>query len=122
LLKTKRQKVDHVEFSSTGGLLAQGDEEVVCWEHPTAGDLSFRVPTRFTWGAAFSGTENWFAVSNSHGVSFFRPSDGHREKLAGVRNWSYMITSGQGRRILLRQAGVSLIAVTLSSGGEPRQL
>jgi len=122
LLKTRRQRVDHVEFSPKGALLAHGEEEVVCWETPIAGDLSYRVPTRYTWGAAFTGIDNWFALSNSHGVSFLRPSDGRREQLPGVVNRVYTVVAARGGVFFLHQTATPLIALALGTNGVARRL
>jgi WD domain, G-beta repeat len=122
LLKTCRQQVYNVEFSAAGALLAQGGEEVACWETPTGGDLSFRVPTRSTWGAAFTGIGNGFAVSNAHGVSLFHPSDGRREFLPWMANRDYRVAGVRGGRLLFHADRTPLIAVTLEPSGLVRQV
>ncbi len=69
LLKTRRQKVDHVEFNTAGGLLAVGPVEAVCWKSPTLEAEPDRIGVEPVFSATFVRGGELVAVSDAKGVS-----------------------------------------------------
>jgi hypothetical protein len=117
ILKTRRQKVDHIEFGPHGGLLAYGRDEAAYWANPTTDDKPLKVSRRYIWGAAVIGAGAHIAVSNSAGIHLHRLVDGHLEQVLGEGQRGYSITAAGVSAILLHGVSVPLIAYAVSPEG-----
>ncbi len=114
LLKTRRQKVDHVEFSATGALLAHGRDEVAYWATPTADEKPLKVSGRYVWGAAVVGESTHIAVGNSTGVHFHNLADGTAQRILGEEQRGYSTTAAGAYIVLLHAVSMPLLAHSVS--------
>lgn len=119
VLKTRRQKIEHVEFSAAGGLLAQGSDEAVYWPEPTADNTSVKISSRKTWSATFVRDDPLIAYSDSRGVGLFRLTDHAGWQLMGEEQRGYSITPAGESVIILHSYRRSLLGyrVSLAGGG-----
>ena len=122
LLKTKRQKVDHVEFGPNGGLLAHGRDEAVYWANPTVEEKPLKVSGRYIWGAAVIGVGDPIAVGNSAGVHLHRLTDGHLQRVLGEDQRGYSISAAGVSVILLHAVSCPLLAYAIDPEGCGEQL
>ena len=73
LLKTRRQKIDHVEFSASGGLLAQGYEECLFWPNPLASESAEIITRESVYQARLCSNGDILLSTFSRGVFLTRP-------------------------------------------------
>jgi WD40 repeat protein len=119
LLKTRRQKIEHVEFNSTGGLLAHGSDEAVYWPEPAAGNTSVKMGSRKVWSATFVRGTPLIAYSDPLGVSLFRLTDHVGWRLLGEEHRGHSITPAGKSVLILHGYSRPLLGyrVSLAGGG-----
>lgn len=122
LFKTKRQKVDHVEFSSTGGLLAQGHEEVAYWLNPTAEIKPITFSSRMIWSATLLGENSHIGYTDTDGVHLFRLVDQTCQQVLASGQYGYSITAVGDSVFLLHGYQMPLVAYAVERFGCGQQL
>lgn len=101
LLKTRYQRIDGVEFSAGGGLLAHGSKGAVFWPNPTGEGEPVKVSEPETGGAAFVGPDAQIVYCDSTGVHLFLTSDQTRCLVSDVERCLYSVTAVGDCRFIL---------------------
>jgi WD40 repeat protein len=122
LLKTRYQRVDHVEFNATGGLLACGNKDVVFWPNPTGADDSVRVVTGSARSATFVAGDEFIAYCDWNSITLLRLADGSRQPVGIEGDRGDKILSLGGTAFVIHGYRFSLHAFEVTRAGHPRPL
>lgn len=122
LLKTRYQRVDHVEFNATGGLLACGNKEAVFWPTTTGADGPVRVVTDGARSAAFVAGDQYIAYCDSNDTHLLRLADGSRQPVViGDDRGDKILSLGEAA-FLVHGSRYTLRAFEVARDGHPHPL
>lgn len=123
ILKTRYQRIDGVEFSVLGGLLAHGYKGAAFWPNPVGEREPIKVSVPHTQGAAFVGPRAQIGYCDSTGVQLFRASDMSRHLVLDVKGNLYSVTAvGESQFILHSSYRPLLLAYNVRHHAEPQLL